>query len=506
MSLKRILKLLLAFFTGQGVTVVTQLLVPPLFLHWYAHGVEAYGEWVTLSAAVAYLNTLNYGIQNYANNQITIHFNRGEVEEGRAVQASAFRLLLIAVAVPALTGAAVLLMPLAKWLGLRYVSSLGASVTVFLMILQLVTNWCFVLIAASYMAVGEAHRGTNWVSGQRLMAALAMAFFLWRRASFPVLALAQFGSMLLFTLLVLIDVRIRAPILLPAWRLGSWRRAMSMVKPTAWFVLLGMSGFLSWQGPVLLIQKFLGPASVAVFALTRMVFNMSRQILVVVTYSISQEITHLVGQRDWKQLRRLYELSEKVVLLLIPTVTIGTLLISPFLFTIWLHKRSVYVPAICLTMAAVSGVMGIKEHKYQFQWSSNEHTSLSKFTLAAYAVMLAVSAAVLKPLGIQGFLVVWALTEVAQVIYILRLNSRLFPAEVGISARPVMRLGGLLLASLALAVYPCQHDVSWSLPIVVAVATAMTLLLGVVSYFAFDLGEVLEALQSKLRGRVAVAK
>ncbi len=506
MSLKRILKLLLAFFTGQGVTVVTQLLVPPLFLHRYAHGVEAYGEWVTLSAAVAYLNTLNYGIQNYSNNQITIHFNRGEVEEGRAVQASAFRLLLIAVALPALAGAAVLLMPLAKWLGLRYVSSSGASVTVFLLILQLVTNWCFVLIAASYMAVGEAHRGTNWVSGQRLMAALALAFFLWHRASFPVLALAQFGSILLFTLLVLMDVRIRAPVLLPAWRLGSWRRAMSMVKPTAWFVLLGLSGFLSWQGPVLLIQKFLGPASVAVFALTRMVFNMSRQILIVVTFSISQEITHLVGQRNWAQLRRLYELSEKVVLLLIPTVTIGTLLMSPFLFTIWLHKRSMYDPAICLMMAAVSGVMGIKEHKYQFQWSSNEHTSLSKFTLGAYAVMLAVSVVVLKPLGIEGFLAVWALTEMVQVIYILRLNTRLFPAEVGISAMPVVRLAGVLTASLALAAYPCWHGVGWPLPTVVAVAMAMTALLAVVSYFAFDLGEVLEVLQSRVRRGVVVAK
>ena len=53
MNLKRILKLLAAFITGQGVTVLTQLLVPPLFLHRYQHGIEIYGEWVALSAAVA---------------------------------------------------------------------------------------------------------------------------------------------------------------------------------------------------------------------------------------------------------------------------------------------------------------------------------------------------------------------------------------------------------------------------------------------------------------------
>lgn len=506
MSLKRILKLLAAFVTGQGVTVITQLLVPPFFLHRYTHGVELYGEWITLSAAVSYLNTLNYGIQSFANNQMTIHYNRGELEEAKAVQASALRLLLMAVTLPTIAGASVLLMPLASWLGLKYISSLAASTTVFLLILQMVTNWCFVLIASSYMAVGEAHRGTNWVNAQRLVAALALSFFLWHQASFPVLSLTLFLSMVLFTLLVIIDVRIRAPILLPAWRFGSWGRAFSMVRPTAWFVLLGFSGFLSMQGPVLLIQKLLGPASVAVFALTRMVFNMSRQILVVVTYSISQDITHLVGQRNWPQLRRLYELSEKIVLLLIPTATVGMLLLSPFLFTIWLHKRSLYAPGICMTMAGISAVMGIKEHKYQFQWSSNQHTSLSKFTLVAYTAMLAVSAVLLKPFGIEALLIVWGCTEIVQVIYILHLNARLFPAEVGISVAPVVRLTGVLAASLALAAWPCWHSVGWPLPTVVGVAVAITSMLAVAAYLVFDLGEVLEVFQARLRRRMAIAR
>lgn len=506
MSLKRILKLLAAFLTGQGVTVVTQLLVPPFFLHRYPHGVEMYGEWITLSAAVSYLSTLNYGIQSYANNQMTIHFNRGEVDEGRAVQASAFRLLLMAVLLPLLAGASVLMMPLASWLGLKHISSSAASLTVFLLILQLVTNWAFLLIAASYMAVGEAHRGSNWVSAQRLVAVLAMSYFLWHRAAFPVLATAQFLSMVLFTVLVIIDVRMRAPVLLPAWRYGSWRQAISMVRPTAWFAMLGVSGFLSWQGPVLLIQKLLGPTSVAVFALTRMVFNMSRQILVVLTFSIGQEITHLVGQRNWGQLRRLYELSEKVVLLLIPTATVGMLLLSPFLFTIWLHKRSLYEPAICMSMAAISAIMGIKEHKYQFQWSSNQHTSLSKFTLVAYSAMLAVSALLLKPFGIEAFLAVWAVTEAMQVIYILRLNVKLFPPEVGISAAPVVRLVGVLVAAFALAAWPCWHSVNWHLPTVVAVAVGVTAVLAIASYFAFDLSEVVSVLRSRIRPRMAMAE
>jgi len=503
MSLKRILKLLAAFLTGQGVAIVTQLLVPPFFLHRYPHGVEVYGEWVALTAAVTYLNTLNYGIQSYANNQMTIHYNRGELDEARAVQASAFRLLLAVIAVIGALAATVLLMPLSRWLGLTTISSHAASETVFFLILQILVIWAFVLLANSYMVLGQAHRGQIWRSGQRLIAVLAMAVCLWHRASFPILALVQLLSAVLFTFLVAIDVRIRAPILLPALSYGSWRKAASLVKPSAWFMLFSASGFLLTQGPVLLIQKILGPVAVAVFALTRIVFNMARWLLIAVTYSISQDITHLVGQRNWAQLRRLYELSEKVVLFLTPAATMGTLLLCPFLFSVWLHKRSLYDPAICLMMAAVSAIMGIKEHKYQFQWSSNQHIPLSKFTFAAYSCMLIISAFLLRPFGIHAFLLVWLLTEAIQVGYILHLNAQLFPEEMHLSIRPVLRLAAVIVASLAVSAWPCWQAVHWPLTRIVVVAVALTTALATACYFAFGLGEVKRVFASRLRHRFA---
>jgi O-antigen/teichoic acid export membrane protein len=397
-------------------------------------------------------------------------------------------------------------MPLSQWLGLKHIGSRAASMTVFLLILQLVINWCFTFIASSYMAVGEAHRGTNWVNAQRLAASLALAGFLWNRASFPVLALTQVASIVVFLILLAVDMRVRVPILLPAWRLGSWSRARAMAKPTGWFALLSVSGFLQWQGPVLLIQMILGSTSVAVFALTRMVFNMSRQIMVVVTVSISQEITHLVGQRNWPQLRRLYEVSEKVVLLLIPAMTMGTLLAMPFLFSIWLHKRSLYEPAICLTMAAISAVMGIKEHKYQFQWSSNEHSRLSRFSLIAYAAMLGLSVPLLKAFGVEGFLAIWMITEIAHVVYILHLNKQLFPKEMNISTAPVIRLGVVLAVCFALGAWPCWHDAGWPLSIIAGVAVMASAILALASYFLFDLRDVVGVLQSRLKRRVPVAE
>ena len=94
MSLRRIGKLFAAQNAGQLVTIVSQLLLPPAFLHSY--GVSLYGQWLALSAAVAYLTTFNYGLQTFTNMQMTIHYNRGEVQETREVQSAGLRILLVA--------------------------------------------------------------------------------------------------------------------------------------------------------------------------------------------------------------------------------------------------------------------------------------------------------------------------------------------------------------------------------------------------------------------------
>src|ERR1700728_2644871 len=112
MSLRRILQMLASFFTGQGVSIISQLLVPPFFLLRYANGTEVYGEWVALSAAVTYLGTLNYGIQTFANNQMTIDYNRGEVVKAKTLQASALRLLLLVIGVLSVLGLSVFFTPI----------------------------------------------------------------------------------------------------------------------------------------------------------------------------------------------------------------------------------------------------------------------------------------------------------------------------------------------------------------------------------------------------------
>ena len=49
MSIARLIKTGTSLMGGQGIMIVNQLLLPPLFLRHY--GVAGYGEWIALSSA-----------------------------------------------------------------------------------------------------------------------------------------------------------------------------------------------------------------------------------------------------------------------------------------------------------------------------------------------------------------------------------------------------------------------------------------------------------------------
>ncbi len=220
------------------------------------------------------------------------------------------------------------------------------------------------------------------------------------------------------------------------------------------------------------------------------------------TQSIGPEITELYGKRSWPRLFRLYELSERVVFALVPPVSIGTLLATPLLMSIWLHKPGLYDPYVCLLMALISGVMGIKEHKYSFQTCSNQHTTLARLMFSTYIGMVALAIPAILWIGVLGFLGLWLAAELFQVLAILRLNQRLFAGVSRLDFSPVHKLfalmGGATIVGTWLAVTAGQK----SLPVITVTAVLFIAVLLVISYPLFGLKEV----RTYLRSRVSLAE
>ena len=498
MSLGRVAKTGSIIMSGQGLSILTQLLLPPIFLHSY--GVSVYGEWLTLTATVSYLSTLNFGLQTFANNQVAIHYNRGEVEQAHDVQSTALLLLLIILASAALITTLVFFLPINAWLGMK-TDAHTVSATIYLLGLQILARLLYGFFAGIFLVVGIAYRAGYWNNIMAIAMTAGTSVLAFKHASLTWIAALQAISVGMFCLLVLIDLRVTAPVIFPKFRYVKPGGFSEVLKPSGFFGLLYTSNFLVYQVPVILLQRILGPATVVVFSLTRTIFSMSRNVLTSMTQAIGPEITELYGKRSWSRLYRLYELSERVIFALVSPVCIGTLLATPLLMSLWLHKRSLYDPYVCLLMALISGVMGIKEHKYQFQTCSNQHVMLARVMFWSYVGMVVLAVPAILFFGILGFLVVWLTTELFQVLAILRLNQRLFANFSQLDFSPVHKLfvlmGGATILGAWLAVTAGQK----SLPVITLTAVLFVTVLLVISYPLFGLQEV----RSYLRNRVAVA-
>jgi O-antigen/teichoic acid export membrane protein len=497
-TIKRIAKLFAAQNANQLVLVLTQLLLPAAFVRVF--GRAGYGEWIALTAAVGYLSTLNYGPQTYTNMQMTIHYNRGEYLECRHVQSAGLRILLSGFVLAAVLLLVVFFLPLQSMLRLT-ISNHEAHWTLYLMGVQVMSTMLLGFLTGSYMVFGEAHRGAHAANINQLTAMLAMVSLIYARQPFHIIALAQLFITLAMTLLVFVDLSRRKPDLRPTIRYWQPGALGSVLKPSSQYMLLASSNLIAYQVPALLMAHYLGPDLVGIFSLTRTIYSMSRRLLFLVTNSLQAEITLIYGQQDWSRLLRLYEFSERIILLMTPPITFGSMLATPLLMQIWLHRPHMFEPGTCIALGLTVSVLSIKEHKYQFQFSSNKVSEISWLTLVSYGAMSAISVPMMIHFGLPGFLVTWLVFEVGQFIYLLSLNDKLFAGHAVLDHRPVVQLFVVLAVCTAIFWWPMYHIAALSFLAQGAIATLATLVLSGICYRLFQVDELRSMLWEKLSGR-----
>ena len=493
-GLRRILKVLAALAAANAIALITQLLLPPVFL--YRYGTAYYGEWLALSAAVSYLGNLNFGIQTFVNQDLTVRYQRNELEDLHVRQSTALRILLGIVIAAAFFSTIVFALPVRALLKIT-ISQHTAALALYFLSLQMLAGIIFGYFSGTFMVVGKAHRGYSWVNAQRLLSALVAASLAWFRVDFSLLALAQFLVYVLAILLVLFDLRRIAPDIFPSLRYWDGSAVKGILKPSGHFALIFSCGFLVFQLPVLILQRILGPVSVVAFTVMRTIFSMARQLLAALTQSMGPEITRLYGLRDWRNLSLLYTYSERTVFSLIPCINLGTLLLSPVLLTLWLHRPALFSLWPYIVCAAVSTVMSAKEHKHVFQFSTNTHEPLARMMFLSYLIMVAIAIPAVSHFGLAGFLVDWLVFELLQLLYIFRLNTRLFASTGSHEMRYMARLAVLCGGGFIAAEFLLRRTLHMPIPVQCLVALGFSLVLLSAAFPLFHLGEVARRLTSR---------
>ncbi len=413
---------------GQGINLAQQLLLPVAFLRQF--GVEGYGAWLVVMAAAGQLGNLDFGLQTYLNNRLTMLHAAGDFAQFCRLQSIGLRLAL------GLGGLGFLGLLIAQGLPLESWLRLGWSPTEARPVLLLLGTWVILRLiqgqlAAVLRASGAAHRAQQWDNLQRAGLLVASLLLLHWRCDIVWLAVAHVVSVVVGIALVLWDTR-RSPVA-PSLREWNTHEAREMVCPSLFFGLTTLNFLVLYEVPLLILQWTLGPVAVVTFATTRTLFSAARQLLTPVQLAVQQELTRSFGGPIPGQLWKLQRFSETVALAGGGFLVVALAVLSPWVIELWLHGRTDPSAAMLALMAAVGLATIFKDNQYALPLATNCHERATLLIGGGYLVMSVAGLWLAQIAGEPGLLLAWLITELVLAVVIFRWNRP--PGEDPQSAR-----------------------------------------------------------------------
>lgn len=290
---------------GQLLSIVGRLLLVPMFLvSWGAH---AYGEWLILSSAAAWLAVCDFGAQSYFINRLTMEWARDDLSAFERTAATGFVVFLtIPGVLLVIFGGLLTYAPVNEWLGIVETPIATVRAVLFLFIAQIVTSIPYGLLQGLYRATGKQATGAmiaNVLLGAQLAGSYAV---LMAGGGMLAMSLAQVLPSVPIAIWMAFDLRARFGDV-RFFQLGRarWSVAREAVSPSLNFLAIQFAQAMVVQGSVIVIGRSLGAVDAAVFATIRTVLNLARQFLALLGHSAWPEITRLVAQGDANRLKAL---------------------------------------------------------------------------------------------------------------------------------------------------------------------------------------------------------
>jgi O-antigen/teichoic acid export membrane protein len=305
--LKRVAHAFLAFFFGQGLGIAAALLLVPLYLHVWSPAL--YGEWLALYSVVAYLASLDLGVQTYAVNRLTQAFARGDLQEYRRVQHTAFAFyfclaLLGSVALTAFAWWA----PIRFWFHLSLTDQHSVSLIVLLLGGQFLWTIPASLVWSVYATTGNLAK-TQWVTNASNALSVALttsALLFWSRLA--VVAGAQAIAFVSILVVVFWDVRKHFPQLAPGFSQAKLSLLRIILNQSVFFALIDVAVGTTLQGSNLIVARLAGTTALALFVTTRTLANSIRQLVGLFVHSSSTNLIILEALQDKQKLRLAFRL------------------------------------------------------------------------------------------------------------------------------------------------------------------------------------------------------
>lgn len=311
---RRLSRGLFATFLSQAINALGHVFLIPLFLAYW--GNILYGEWLTLSATVAYVSMLDFGMQTYIVNRLNQHFARSEMNDYmRMLHSALFLNLIISFMGLAIIFTVIAVAPIERWFHFTFTDHNTTKLVAILLAIQIISGIPQGLVTGIYRTIGEYPRGVMVGNTQRLFSIALTAVVLLIGGGLIGIASVQLLPIMWASVFVWRDLKKRHSQI----RLGVERRdlrlALSLICPSALFFLIQVSTGLTVQGSTLIVGATLGAASVVLFVTLRTLTSFIRQITGALNSTLWPELTMLEVQGHYQVLRETHLLANKITLI-----------------------------------------------------------------------------------------------------------------------------------------------------------------------------------------------
>jgi O-antigen/teichoic acid export membrane protein len=316
---------------GKVLVSGSSLLSVSVLLHLL--GNKQYGEWVTLTSIVLWLQLMDLGIGNGLRNKITTHLAVGDISSASRVYAGALQLYLLisiglAVLCPVFIQAISIPGELFWFAILLYVPfilqlplSLGASVLAGARKMGLVTTInalqpILFLISLIALAMSEGTITIQWL------------ILIW-------LFCYLTGNMILFFVSAK-EVRLRFNDVVLRW--GNLKHAKPIINASVQFFILQITSIIFFNLGNYLVYMNLGPEEAAKYDTINKLYLFFITIFNMVISVVWSELTHHMQTRKFKKAKRVFK-NLFIITILFTSIPVSFSFIVPFVIKVWTNGQ-----------------------------------------------------------------------------------------------------------------------------------------------------------------------
>jgi O-antigen/teichoic acid export membrane protein len=372
-TLRRLRRVFSVGMVGNGLTLLTNFLIPPLFIA--ALGTERYGAWLYLFTIPTSLAMFDLGVSAAFSTDVYKHHAAGD----NALAARSFKTGVKVIG--GLMG--LVLLAAAGFVGWRYLAQGDAEfhLTVLLLCAYVLSGFMSELMSSSYKIAGryEEFQIFGLVSKAVEIGVLLALIPL---NDFRLMALAMLGV----RVLTMGGTIVQALRLTPELARGSWRGVMPfkhLVLPSLMYAVNPLIMFIALQVPLLIIAPSIGLTAVVAYTTVRTLVRLPLQVSSQISFSLYTEYTRLQAAGEHATVMRLYRKGQWMVAVLFGAYAVGGMLLGPTVYTLWLKKLPPdfhILFAILLLDAVFESFM---RHRICLSSATNQHSRDTSFQLLA---------------------------------------------------------------------------------------------------------------------------